>query len=272
MDSKLNNIIEKVEKLLNLANNPSASQGEIENATKMANKLMMKHQLSSNDLLLGYSEVSKETLECFPKKSEYKEWLWDLMDAIAKGNMCTTFANKEYQWNEKTWGNEGIGFKVTLLGSKTNRRICTQMYELCVKMFPNLAEQSWKIRTKNTIKEVNQFFKNKGIRTDDININSSFLQKNKLLPTKRIFINSYYKGAIKGIKEKFQSNIAELPQDEYQKWGLMIVKNNTLLNDYIKETEGDIGKHKSRGLNIDGKAFRKGLNDAKNIDKKQITA
>lgn len=270
MNSKLNNIIEKVEKLLNLANDPSASQGEIENATKMANKLMMKHQLSSNDLLLGYSEVSKETLECFPKKSEYKEWLWDLMNAIARGNMCTTFANKQYQWNEKTWGNDGIGFNVTLVGSKTNRRICTQMYELCVKMFPNLAEQAWKIRTKKTVEEVKEFLGKKGMSTDGIN--SSFLQRQKLLPTKRSFINSYYKGAIKGIKEKFQQNVSELPQDEYQKWGLMIVKNDTLLNDYIKETEGDIGEHKSRGLKIDEKAFRKGLSDAKNIDKKQITA
>lgn len=104
MENK-NKIILKVEKLMTLANDPSASQGEAENATKAANKLMMKYQLSSDDILLGYSEVSQDIVEAFPKKSEYQDWLWDLLSAISKGNMCTTHGLKNI-------GSDNVGVSI----------------------------------------------------------------------------------------------------------------------------------------------------------------
>lgn len=265
-----NNIIQKVEKLLNLANDTSASQGEIENATKAANKLMMKYQLSSDDILLGYSEVSSEVIEAFPKSSEYQDWLWDLLNVISVGNMCSTYAKKHRVLANNRKGYMGNGWYVTVVGSDLNRRIVTQMYNTCSNMFPKLALSAWKSTLKGAKDNVTKYLLENDMEEHLSDITQSFLVKKGIIPSKRLFINSYYKGAMQGLNKKFNENLKELPQDELHKWGLMVVKNDTLLEDYINENEEEIGKHRGRKTKIDARAFIKGEDDAKHIDQKQI--
>lgn len=266
-----NDIIEKVEKLMKMASeNSGATQGEIENALKLSNKLMSKYQLSSDDILLGYSDVESSELFAPKKTGETGTWRWDLIDTIAKGNLCTTYSHSVFITKEplNRWGTRkrvNTGNKITIVGSDMNRRLVIGMCNMCIERFPLLAVQRWNERVSDIRDEYISYF------GDVRKISTTQLIKEGFLPPKNRYINSYYKGAIRGIYLKLQENLEELPQDEFHKWGLMVYKNDALLNDFIKEKVGNIGKSSSRAVKIDSESYKKGLEDAKHIEEKQLS-
>lgn len=265
-----NDVIEKVEKLMNMANEGSgATQGEIENAIKLANKLMSKYQLSSDDILLGYSDVDSSEIFAPKNGGETGSWRWSLIDTIAKGNLCTTHAYSEFDIVSrglyKGYKKTNSGKNVTIIGSDLNRRLVISMYKMCVDRFPELALHRWKERCTKTVEDHKKYVDSEGNK-----LTATRLIKMEILPPKNRFINSYYKGAIRGIKEKLADNVKELAQDDFHKWGLMVVKNDALLLQFQKETVGNIGESNDRKVRIDKESYQKGLDDAKHLEEKQL--
>ena len=82
MEQKL---IERIKKMFALANNEGAAPGEAENAMRMANKLMEKHQISSFDL-----HTKEEIIAKFCKGSKFL-WVAQLYQAVAKVYSCSVF-------------------------------------------------------------------------------------------------------------------------------------------------------------------------------------
>lgn len=60
-----NKILDKIRKLMTLAKDDAASEGEIENAMKMAKTLMMKHNISekSIDIDIDISDINEHIIE-----------------------------------------------------------------------------------------------------------------------------------------------------------------------------------------------------------------
>lgn len=82
MEQKL---IDKIKKMFALANDEGAAPGEIENALRMANKLMEKHNISSFDL-----HTQEEVIAKFCKGSKFI-WVGQLYKAVAKVYSCSVF-------------------------------------------------------------------------------------------------------------------------------------------------------------------------------------
>ena len=88
MDKK---IIERIKKMFTLANDKGASLGEAENAFRMANKLMEKHNLSSMDL------HNKEDLIFKFEDGSIHSWVNTLYSSISELYSCYTFRQGKHQ-------------------------------------------------------------------------------------------------------------------------------------------------------------------------------
>ncbi len=262
MNNDKQKMLDKVAKLLNLANDPSASQGEIDNATKMANLLMIKHQIESDDILLGYSEVSESEVFVEGGNDGLKvDWRKQLMNNLAWGNMCDLIYVKE---TEHKYSNSGyysgqrtIGFKLTIIGSDVNRQIVLNMYKLCEERLPKLALQRYKER----VSELKEQALKGGLRL----VTKDF-ERGGYIATKKRFINSYIYGAMVQIKNNMRDNIQELAQDDAHKWGLIKVKADDLIKNYIGENHGNVSKRTLRKVKLDGYAVTIGKEDANHLE------
>lgn len=78
-------LIEKIKKLFALANNEGAAPNEAENALRMANKLMEKHNLSSIDL------HNKEDLTIKFEDGTRNQWARQIYASVAKVYSCGCF-------------------------------------------------------------------------------------------------------------------------------------------------------------------------------------
>lgn len=78
-------LIEKIKKLFALANNEGAAPNEAENALRMANKLMEKHNLSSIDL------HNKEDLTIKFEDGTRDRWIRQIYLAVSKVYSCGFF-------------------------------------------------------------------------------------------------------------------------------------------------------------------------------------
>lgn len=82
-----NKLIEKIKKMFALANCEGAAPGEADNAMRMANKLMEKHNLSSIDL------HTKEELTIKFEDGTSSKWIQQLYHSVSKVYSCGFFVN-----------------------------------------------------------------------------------------------------------------------------------------------------------------------------------
>ncbi|BAV39381.1 hypothetical protein BPT24_263 [Tenacibaculum phage pT24] len=270
MEKSKNSVLDKIEKLLSLANNEGASQGEIENAMKMAEKLMLKHDIEAVDIEIGSLEVNETKVQFEEEKGFYPKWRYELLKELALANMCEHFySDKRTAVNVMT----GMGWKyvvrktgeysVTIIGRKDRRKTVFKMYDLCSKMLPELAKQRWKEYRTQKVKSAKEM---------GIDATVSFLVKHDLMFDRRVFFNSYLKGAFKGIVEKIESNLDELSPAEKDKYQLVVAKNDLVVRNYLTEKYPSVKSVNRRKGNISAEAYRMGESDAKNIGEKQLNA
>ena len=88
MDKKL---IERIKKMFALANDKGAAEGEAENAMRMANKLMEKHNLSHIDL-----HNSEDITIKFEDGTKFN-WKRQIYNAVAKVYSCGFFIQGQDQ-------------------------------------------------------------------------------------------------------------------------------------------------------------------------------
>lgn len=81
--------IEKVRKLMEFKAENGASESEIENAMKLAQRLMLKHNLELGDIELTTTDISETSIPCTWKKgTESKLFLYDLLSVVAEAFSC----------------------------------------------------------------------------------------------------------------------------------------------------------------------------------------
>jgi hypothetical protein len=81
--------IEKIRKLMEFSVENGATEAEVENATKLAQRLMLKHNLDKADIEITVDDVSELDIPCTWKKgTESKLFLYDLLNVIADSLNC----------------------------------------------------------------------------------------------------------------------------------------------------------------------------------------
>lgn len=94
----MNPIVEKVRKLLNLANDSSASEGERDNALRMAHAFLAKHNLTMSTVEASGAEPTEERLR---QDSEFygRPWARTVAKAVGELFFCEYFISTSYKKN-----------------------------------------------------------------------------------------------------------------------------------------------------------------------------
>ncbi len=141
-------ILETIQKLLALAADKAATQGEIENATRKVQEILFKYNLSMTDVDAHVrpeeGQVENEVINFAEswKKSE-GGWISSLYNIIAKYNMCSVILNPT---REQTFDGRSkrIVKSLWLIGKSHNVQI---VHYLCIQLIPQIrraGEVAWR--------------------------------------------------------------------------------------------------------------------------------
>jgi hypothetical protein len=240
MDKK-EQILEKVRKLLALAEDPAAHEGEIENALKAAQNLMSKYDLDMDEVLVSPSDISYEEQEYNYKRGERVLWTWDLLEIIARSQNCKTI--KRF----KIGKDKELETYFEVFGTKLEVKISKQIYAITVPIVRNLAKKRHREKSNKVIDEQIVL---------GLPINP---------PNAGKFFNDYVDGFMSGLQDKLntnkQSNILE---DKTGKYGLIVIRKDELVKSYIdfKYPKVKTAKEKA-GREIDFETWLLGQQDGK---------
>ncbi|OWP87855.1 hypothetical protein BWK60_01495 [Flavobacterium covae] len=259
MESK---ILSKIRKLLAKANCGASSESEIETCLKMAQKLMMQHNLDKSDVEIHISDINKEVIYSdLWKYYKYKtaNFEWNLLYTIADSYNCRVFNGVSYDFEAKDWQNTKKT-RLSVVGTFENRMIVKELYQSCVEIFLNLSEiryNEYKILKKNTLtRQLNELGMHK-------NITIQWLEKHKLMSSKKTFITSYLIGCTKGIQKYLEAQKAELLaiDDNASKWGLIVLKNDELIEKALPDIIGAFSKKAVKNVAHCKEGFLQGVED-----------
>lgn len=133
-------IIDKIQKLLSLANSPN--ENEAAQAAAKAQQLLMQHNLSLEDIKAKSTfsnSIEREELEAHKRKIH---WKGKLAHAIADANFC------------KIWWHNG---RLELAGKSHNRAIVKSLYEYlstAIERLANLGVKAEKLNYKNYLEQI----------------------------------------------------------------------------------------------------------------------
>ncbi len=119
-----NNLLEKINKLLALANSPNENEAAL--AAEKATELLTKYNLSLADL--GPDSEEKITTGTVETTSRYVTWKMLILAGIATANGCRAMRSK----------NNG---NMTLIGTSTNIAVSQSLYEYLTKAVERLAKR-----------------------------------------------------------------------------------------------------------------------------------
>lgn len=264
---KENKILSKIRKLLAKAKDPASSENEIEIFMKAAQKLMMEYNLQEADIEIHPSDINKEVIfsdlwKAFRYKSANFEW--ELLDMIAQYHNCRIFHGIEYDF-EASWDTwrDTKKIRLSIVGTSENREIVKELYESCVEKFLILSSTRYKEYQVNKRNELLKQMDMMGLGTKGFDVPT--LEKMKLMVSKPTFITSYLMGTIEGIKKYLSNQKSEILmlESDKQKWGLIVKKNDELINARIPELfDHDIKSRKiGGGLIYSKEAYMEGIQD-----------
>jgi len=165
-------IIEKIKKLLTLSNDPSASQGEVEAAALLAQKLLLKNDLSIDELYQSVTDGEK--VEEVEAKGKYLVmWYYvSLANTVAENFRCAVFFRvNQYKGTRK----------VVFVGKKVDVEIAKNAYDLLRKRLDK-----------------------------DIDIFEKEIKDSKnYVSNMAVYRNDYAKGWLKGLETKFEEQVAQ---------------------------------------------------------------
>jgi hypothetical protein len=248
----------KIRKMMALANDPSASEGEVENALKFSQKLMAEFNIENDEVELSQDDIDIIETPNSYTNLERKYWFWDLLSVIAESNDCSVLQSQKVKdfkdVNRKDTGKEkfyDVYYKI--IGTRNDRVLTKELFEMSVPIIRNLADRRFKeLQLKH--KE---------------NPLMAILEP---LPTKRFFVASYIDGFVRGLDFKLKQNKHEIKkEDETGKFGLMIVKKDALVQGFINNMGKKIKEAKTTtATGFDQNAFRMGIEDGKENTSKKL--
>lgn len=262
MDSKT---LDKIRKLLAKAKDPASSEAEVEVFMKKAQELMIKNNIEEGDIEIHPSDINKDEIvaELWKVFSfKYTNFEWELIDAIADFHHCQIIHRKNYK--AEKYKDMKKGHVLNVWGTKENRMIVTEMYEVLSHKFLTLAEiryKEYKTRIKKEMLEDLSVF---GLKKSDINIKS--LEGLGFLDRKSTFTGSYLSGCITGLKRAFKEQRQQsLAIEGGETFGLVKARMELVVSNKLKEVEGKVrtvnGISNKTGYNA--AAYAEGIKDGK---------
>jgi hypothetical protein len=154
-------IVDKIQKLMNVANDPAANPNEAANAANMAEKLMRKHNIDYADVILE----ELKTKDNVDKAFAIDDWdhaagrypLWMSTIAIAVGDLFDCHVRYEYT---KRWSGTKPCANVMFFGYKSDIEVARITYSYLVREVNRLADQYW--NSKSDIEKASPFYTSKG--------------------------------------------------------------------------------------------------------------
>lgn len=243
-EKKRNEMLEKVRKLMAKTVENGATEAEAELAMKKAQRLMLQYNIENDDIQISVLDIAELELDNEFKGHEYKYWFWDVLNVIADSYGCQVIKS----WVPVT------GSYYRIIGDKTDRQMIKSQFEM---VYPVIREIE-KDRYKNRLLEVTKMI-------DDATTNPFYkkvlLKEN--MPSRKIHFRSYYKGFLRGLKQKLDADKEEffkVEQSSKAKYELMVIKKEELVNNYVKESINPKTR-KTKKVELDGDAYWKGNAD-----------
>lgn len=135
----MNPILEKVKKLLALANDAGATEGERENALRMAHGLLAKHNLDMADL---QQHVQQEGREDFENETFNMRWCRVVSNSIAKLFFCKYYTGRKINGTKSIHHFVGKASNVATAALMAEYAIASILKECRKNWGHNLAPQS----------------------------------------------------------------------------------------------------------------------------------
>lgn len=220
METKKSAVIEKVRKLMEFSLENGATEGEIENALKLAQRLMIKHNLEQGDIGMTELDIAETTVQSTWKDGmEAKSFEQHLLGILASPYGCRVI---------RTCLPNGTSY-FRILGFQQDREAVFASFNSVLVQVRNLT----KTRYKESDRALSLFK----------------------------FTTSYQIGFMQGLKSKLAADKEEyLKLEDKAAWGLIVVKKDALIDNYIKENL-NVRTSNSRGSSIDPSTYNKGKQD-----------
>lgn len=225
-------IIRKVKGLLAIANDNKDDE-ESQSAFIMAQKLMMKHNISSSEISSGSNE-SAEVLD--GKATVHKKLFW--WESQLAGIIGKNFRVKYYINSKVLSGDKKKKRAIIFMGFKQDVELAREMYVLAYDALTSYSKQF-----------VEDWYND----NQDVQRHASFTSNVK---------NSYIRGFLSGMETKFEEQVKEMEQE----YGLILLVPKEVNEKYEEMFKGA----KSLSVRIpavgESQAYQKGYNQGNKID------
>lgn len=140
MDSK-QKIVDRVRKLLNLAEDGGATNGEIENAMKMASDLIAKYQIEKTELEASEEEVTEETYgkTFVDLKTRRSPWMGFLAMAVASAVGSVGVYQGSQMIKKGVFGREEKANGYTFYGPDADVALAREVFEEWLAVIATIA-------------------------------------------------------------------------------------------------------------------------------------
>jgi len=254
-------LLDKIKKLITLANDAGATEAEADTAMSMANRLLLMHNLTMADVKLKPDAKFERKDGAIIIGEGHHEGSWEdaLMAVLCQFNMCSSIIHR-------TKGLRRAG--ITIIGAKANVEIVLYLFDSARNMYRGLASKRYSEYSKAIV----NLFKPHGydrkslykLTHNDLYSNGN---KDRVLERRGVWRPQYLKGCVCGLQNKLQAQKDEMMQQEYAGgMELMLVDNMKELEEFVKMEFDNLKQGKSRQMPTRKQAFSKGVRDARETE------
>jgi hypothetical protein len=244
-NNKKEQVLEKIRKLLALADDAGASEGEVENALKMAQRLMIKHQIEEDEIKISIDDIGEEFVEQNWVAGERKYFAWDVLCVIGKRYSVQVIKKGSV-----------ANFRYRVIGDRTSRKITIDTFQKLMPFIRALAKQRYK-EYESKSADLSSLSPLLRMLAGDFGVSEKVTWK-KFLP-------NYMAGYLQGLDERLQKDLENenISDEEKSKWSLIVVKKDDLVEQYIQDTTKDLKSQKSTTAKNVDEITRVGHQDGK---------
>lgn len=187
--SNQDKLINRIKKLLAMANDKGASQNETEVALRMANSLLIKHNLTMTDVQV--SSIQKDVIESdknrvgFGGIKEEGRWESPLMSTLCQYNFCHSITHTVTRVH---------GGSITVIGKKENVEIVLYLFDVARTIFRSLSKEAYNTHRKDVLEE-----------NRPLGLSEKDCLRQKKMGYRMPWIRTYLKGCVLGLADKLES-------------------------------------------------------------------
>lgn len=224
MAENMDKVLNRIAKLMQMADGGTKHEAEV--AAKMAQSMLIKHNLSMSDVDTQIGEDERAIMdELFNMKDTWKKvegnWVSSLYHIVAINNLCKIIVHGGGKWKN-----------ITVIGSKSN---VSMVHFICQQLIPRLRDAE-----KQEWSWYNGYDK------------------------RNVFKRGFFQGAVSGISNQLSASLQELQEADKNVHGLVLY-NEKAVTEYRDNKWPNLGKSRgSRSSSWDG--YKSGKNVGSNMN------